>query len=1478
MSSKYLDDNTQSKNPFVDKLIKNLKMLTYCSVAKDSDKADRAETAESLKEAELYILCMENRATIEVFPSIPEQFLRQVGLTESDINRYITFKSPRFIPADNEAAGITFRKDLLAILQPWYIANFEEKNEYYRMITGQPPLGEWGIPVRDYEKYLPEGFSYQGEYIHEISLDERRELANYGVIDIMRADYAGRADLRYLDYITTGITLYDARRAYDFSLLYTPDDGDYIITQEWIHRYQERREYIINQAYTSAMEIENPDYHSVMQIYLFIMVMVDMLADIQSHIVKKDILDRRCIDYIFSMYGVPYYRDIPYKFQERICFNLHNLLKYKSSTTELLEIARIFEMDDCRFYKYYIMKHRKMDEYGNFIWAGEDILKCSYNEIIEHKYYTENLSDPSEKSDVPDDLTDVVIVTDPKRLRELSYQDREIDDSETIEDTETDISDETVVDDTSDPLFGNDYVDRYIKYPIRLFLQRGNILVVTLDDVVLEEGKDYYIPAYNRIRLKGELVRNATTITYHFYYDKETKDDVFKVDTDHALTSHVVVSTDHTDNSIDISSLNLPTRFWEDNYDMMVMVGSVFIPKSSFTIEDRKTINIVPAIRAVGRQVTVIALYSQFQKSVFEKRVTKVVDDEGKIEIPEPSYNYVAYGNSFFITIGSTFIDPGRYTITCDTKSAKSYITFNSDEDSYKFRSITFNFVYSLNSIANEINIIEKDDILQPTQSYQTEFPYTFPVSNYAGNGYKLYIKAFGEWLPSTSYTYSNEMIFILDQSMAVRKDSHFDIKLKYYGSDRTRKENSNIKVEYGSVTATENHQTQFKIKFPIARYLEKMNKVILTVKNAPIPEDGFDVEMIDDYNGILTLHKEYKICRRGEIVDYMFVYNADTEYHTKVAMQQVSDKGLDENSRIDLNYPFYPYLQSGHDFIVIYGSIYVTKDRIKMVNEFQFTIAGLEPEPEQPRNITILYLYSDWYITNQNKLIKETRRVDISSHEIDFSVDPPFEHYFDNNWPFYITKDGSHLVPEAEIDLVDSRFSSIPPDKMVNGEYGDYLDFTYIYLIRAPYVWPATREDYTLTTDLRFCKIPIDDLYSSKYLLDQSKWKYYDPMVIDDGWWAGLYYKEDNYNIVKNQILEDPYNYARTKYYSVDKIIELSSYSAKLSFFFSALFDDILLENNLNVIVKDLSETHRFNLAHLILYMTCLSHIYNGIEDIILEEPNDILYASGFNYRASLEDLKDYIRSKHYDPDDFPIWDMIIPTGQISDIAEFVNIQKNNEEVYHMLRNRMIESQDAREYRIWNHIYEALMTWKFNLDYYRLSDGTLAKTYSEFLKDKDAILYASLEKVKAIKDRVTQIDAITTLIDDICFILSEYIDEAYGKYIYSEFAGMSTASILSYMMKIVEFFKSYKIVFKDHGEQITIGQGGTRTMNEDSVIRFYDMATIRERKRIKEYFPIEEKLHIHETKHVSETGPWFKEYCTITTKHADGKEEVENV
>ena len=1487
MGSKFTNELFQTENPFVDKLIKNLKILTYNCVVKDEYEAAKNETKESLEEAELYFLCVENRVSLAAFPYIPEQFLRRVGVPERNIKLYQNFNNEvMFIPTDTDDNGTTYRRDLIDIMRPWYINNFEEKNEYYRMITGKPPRDDWGIPVRDYEKYLPENFTYRGEFVHEIGVEACRELEEYGVLEIMKNDYKGRHDVRYLDYVTAGIDLYTARKAYDFMILYTPSDADIFITDEWLLKYNERRDYLMKQVYSTALEMtQNPHYHAVMQIYLFIMVMVDMLSDVQGHIVKKDILDRRCIEYIFSMYGVPYFRSIPYKFQEKICINLHTLLKYKSSTMELNELARIFDMEDCEFFKYYLFKKRNMDENGNFLWSADEVLKCSTNEIIESETKVESVSELPPEQALPTNFEWYSRATETNNtLRELKYTVTTTPTSTAQDSTQEAISDEELPPIEGDPLFGTDYQERYITFPFDYFLQKGNVMLVSVDGKILTDGEDYYVYGYNKIRIKGSSLEDKEEITYTFIYDKDTVEGSFNVDTTHALKMITYISESHTSNSIDLTASGLPDTFWDNQQDALVLVGSVFLCPGSYSFQNKRLI-IDDSLNVVGRQVVVLLPYSPYLRSVFEKHaVTVEKDGQIKFKIPEPFTHYALHGNSFFITVGSTFIDPERYEVIVTEDYNEAYVEFKDELPIRKGRSVVFNFLYSRNAVVNGIQLETLETAIYPTQPFQTEFPFKFPVDNYVGSGYKVYVNIFGNWLPKQSFTYTNDHIVLLDQTLAVRPTDPIRIRLVYCDADRTKEENSHILISHDSCAATSNHETTFQITTPIPYYFDKQNDLVVDIGGEPLDPIDYEIKWNDERTGLLEL--QGRECSKGQIVNYTFIYNGDSEYLSSMAIQQVSDEGMNSNSLIPLTYPFFPYLETGQDFIVIYGSVVVDKKRIHVVDNFTFKIDDFNPNPEQPRTITILYIYSNWYSTNIEKigLIQKDALIPIQSTENSYDIPEPFDNYIINNWPYYVTYGDNILMKETEYDTVDGRICSYPPEDMMNGKYGKEIWMHFVYLVRAPYVWPETREDFALTTDLRFCKIPITDPYSSKYLLDQSRWKNYDIIVHEDGWWAGQNYKDGNYGLIKSALYEMPFNYTRTKYYGVGRIIELSSYAAKLSFFYAALFDDVLLENNLNVNIKSISETHQFNIAHLILYMTCLTYTFNQIEDVILENPNDILYASGFNYRASLEDLKTYIIEHHYDPDQFPIFDMIIPTAQISDLGEFINIQKNNEEVYHVIRNRMVTAQDYREYQIWKHIYDALMTWRFNLDYYRLRDGSIATTYSEFLKEKDSFLYASLQRIRAISDREKQVDEITTMISDICYILEEYIDKDLAKNVFSEFAGYSTSSILSYMMQVIEFFKSYKVVFNEKGEVINVGNGGVKTINEDSVIMIYDQTWIKNHTDTKEYINMQEELKTKNTSvytdgEENEQGNrWFREYCQIITHHDDGTEEIDDV
>lgn len=965
-------EDLQSDNPFVDKLLKVLKELVLKCIVKDEYAADRAETTESINNAEVYMACMENRVSLVMFQNIPEQFLREVGLDETTIRLYKHFNyNVDVIPRDNDEIGRHYRADLVAKLRPWFLLNYEEKNEYYRMITGKPPIDEWGIPMRDYEALMPDGFTYMGEFVHEIGPKACRELEAYGILDVIKSDYP---KAKYLNYLTAGLSPYDVRKSLDFMILWNPENLDYNITEEFLHRYQERREFLLTVVYNSAMEIESEHYHSTMQIFLFIMTMVDMLADIQTYMIKRMILDRRCIEFLFSMYSVPYYKEIPYLYQERIYWNLNNLLKYKASSENFEIIKKIFDMEDVEFFKYYLTKVRKRDDDGEFIYDGRLVKKSHFNDILKTKVYKYKIED-------------------------MDHEDGFI----------------------------------YIDYPS--FVKEESNILIFVDGLLLE---DYFL-ANDKITIKYEDVEDKENIDCHFFFVEE-----------------------------------------------------------------------------------------------------------------------------------------------------------------------------------EDIHIIKEEVVVE------------------------------------------------------------------------------------------------------------------------------------------------------------------------------VEDK---------------PYLDM--------------------------------PEP--------------------------------------------FEDYIRNDWPFVVLDSTNHYISESKYDVVDREFNTYPTDDLSNRVYGDSIKFIFYYIEDTNHIYEEFVEDYDNDCELVFNKIPISDLYSSQYLLDEGRWKNYDMVIARDEWWLGKNYRAGNYEYIKKNIYEAPYNYFRAKYYGLGRIVEMSSNTARMTFFYSALFDDLFHEGNLNFLIPSLSSSHEFNLTHLFMYMTVLSQIYKGHEDINIEEVLGNYRVSGFNYHASLEDIKNYIIEQNYPIEYFEIWDFIIPDGPIESVEEFMNIILHNEEIYHYVRNKYINSRDYGEAKIWDYIYYNLMTWEFSQEFFKISEDKIAKTYTEFLKYKDPILYASIESIKAILDEELRIDTITNNIDDICYILEGYIDAQLSNYVFSEFVGHNTGSMLTYMIYLIELFKSHRIVLNERGEVLTVGSGGVKTINEDSVINYFDELAVQTLTRTYDYWPIEEKIEIkmnsyfEENPTLNEQGNyWAKEDCEITT-YRNGR-EVERI
>ena len=1504
MALKFNDENiADSENPFADLLMYGLKILAYNSVIKDQYLADDAETAESAKAADLYIDCLENRATMERFDDIPEEYLREVGVPEGQIKLYLSMDHDKaYIPKDivwnatkglYEDSGTHYERDLKPILQKNYIEQFErnhyegEQNNYYRKIIGIPPVGEWGIPMRDYEYLLPDDFKYEGEFVHEIGADACKTLDRLGVLDVMRAEYP---DAEYLNYIEAGITPYDARRKLDFQILWTPSETDISydnseistttfrsLIEEFEDKYNQNREFMIDAVYTKAMEIDSEYYHTFMICYTLLLTMGDIITEIQSHIVKKDILNRRCVEYIFSMYGIPFYRKIPEKYQEKMVKNVNEMIKYKSSTTEMNNLIKIFEQDSIRIYKYYLLKVRKTDAYGEFLYNASKKLICSENDIVEHGTVVEKISEPPPAQPVPGDVDYYEKYAKSGGVDEYyadgSYTST-LDDAEITDDATSDAINNTTANSTEEKTNfdslteGVDYTQRYIIWPFEYFLQKGNVMFVRLDDYILKEGIDYSIFNYNKIRIKNSVLEGHTNIIYEFYWDRSTINEQFAVDTEHGLKMLVRRFDDAQSNEFDLNPIPWANYLSEEN-DIIVSVNSVWLPHSMYSIDyDTGIVTLNDDVNYKGREVYMILIYSKFLRSKFEKHaVISESNTQSKFFIPDPFPYYTLNENTFFITMGNVFVNRERYQIASSDELGKSYIQFTDGTKVPKGRAVVFNFLYSKNAIVNKIELKKKVITLTCKKHYQTEFDIDFPVDHYSGCNYCVFIKYLGWYLEYGTYTFTDKKIIILDESLAIKEGDTLDIVCIYTDKDRTLPANDNVLVSKDYRYATKKKQTKFDITFPVKHYNTKFNTIVIDVDGYPLDSTQYEIDYNNGkLNGTVKLKKYDILPDKGTRINYTFIYNGDAEYVTALQTQQIPITPETQN-KFSLDFPFFPYLQTGQDFLVIMGSTLVAKSRIHMIDQFTMRIDGFEQNTMNGKTLTILYIYSNYFILHSNqRLIVEWKDVNMDDVYTDhIEVPVPFEDYIQNKWDYFVSYKNRTYLHDEEYDVFDEDFYTYPVSRLQSRYYGDIITFTFIYLLKKPWVYEETSEDFDNDMDLMFSRMPVDDLYSSNYLKDKSTWKAYDAMILPDGWWEGYKYRKAYHEKLKHMIYKEKWNYARTKYYTIYQELDSSEYASIIGYFYSMLYDPVFLEKDLKIPVKSLSTSHEFNVAHLFIFMTALTYIFNNQDDFVIDRDANQLYAVGFNFSTNLNVIKKWFIEHHLEEDLYPIWDMIIPTSQITTMEEFMHIYKTDLNVRNYIMKRMVYAENYTEYKVWRYLYDQLMIWKFDMSYFNLSNGKPAKTYTEFLRDQDHVLYEALLKVKNTKDEDARTDIIVSYVDDIHYMLKQWIDKKYLDAIFDRFPGQSALSTVKYMMYMLEFFKSYKIIFVSQGQKINIGADGQE--NEDSVMRQYDeMKTLEETKNV-EYYPILEEITSSETMHVKDDNDWFTEDIVITKK-----------
>ena len=221
---------------FLKSLYKDTLMMLDNLVVKRQDLAQAAEDIDSIRAFELYYACLTGSRYFYDFREFDIDILEKYMSPQEVTDCY---RDPNNIPQ-------TLRSVIVDEQSKRVVENYVEKNEYYRMLNGQPPMNDhFWIYITD-DTRIPADVP-----IHELSVEQIAYLQTRGTIDRLIEE---NPDKEYLQYLGINkIDIIDARLAKPFEILRTGIPSNSMVQTMFEKEYYGARRYLMATVYNRDM-------------------------------------------------------------------------------------------------------------------------------------------------------------------------------------------------------------------------------------------------------------------------------------------------------------------------------------------------------------------------------------------------------------------------------------------------------------------------------------------------------------------------------------------------------------------------------------------------------------------------------------------------------------------------------------------------------------------------------------------------------------------------------------------------------------------------------------------------------------------------------------------------------------------------------------------------------------------------------------------------------------------------------------------------------------------------------------------------------------------------------------------------------------------------------------------------------------------------------------------------------------------------
>ena len=260
--------------------------------------------------------------------------------------------------------------------------------------------------------------------------------------------------------------------------------------------------------------------------------------------------------------------------------------------------------------------------------------------------------------------------------------------------------------------------------------------------------------------------------------------------------------------------------------------------------------------------------------------------------------------------------------------------------------------------------------------------------------------------------------------------------------------------------------------------------------------------------------------------------------------------------------------------------------------------------------------------------------------------------------------------------------------------------------------------DDNDRNYDLKFIKVPLLGKYDD-YIREKNNIYDYDTITEGDSTWIG----DKNYERVKSSIKDLDFNVLRSKYYTVEAVVDLTKRNFTVVYFMNMLLYNKIDSSALTLSLPNVSTTSRSTLVNTILALYALSYFYYGVEDTIMDTRYKTASILGFNMETDMSTLATYIE-EHYNElrmDDnntletLGVSGFTVPSdGAYISYDQLQEIYFTNKDIYDHVRSVMMDPPNKQVYNAYKYIYNALFVMNRNMEYFLIGDTDIVDQYKE--------------------------------------------------------------------------------------------------------------------------------------------------------------------